>query len=252
VDTGKIVWYYQTSPNDTHDWDSTQPAVLVDGMFKGKPRKMVIQAARNGYFYVLDRVTGEHLLTSKYADAANWAAEVNAKGQTVRNPEKDNTVAGSLVSPDNGGATNWYPPSFDQKNGLLYVVLREIYSMYYATTTDPRVMVGLGGSEQDNVGSLGTSIVAIDYQTGKLAWKYKLEGGGGATGLLTTTTGLLFANDGAGSLVAYGLRGRQPPTPLWHAHIGSVENAPETYTVDGKQYVLVTGEGGSVYAFYLQ
>ena len=252
VDTGKIVWYYQTSPNDTHDWDSTQPAVLVDGMFQGKPRKMVIQAARNGYFYVLDRVTGEHLLTSKYADAANWAAEVNAKGQTVRNPEKDNTVAGSLVSPDNGGATNWYPPSFDPKNGLLYVVLREIYSMYYATTTDPRVMVGLGGSEQDNVGSLGTSIVAIDYQTGKLAWKYKLEGGGGATGLLTTTTGLLFANDGAGSLVAYGLRGRRPPTPLWHAHIGSVENAPETYTVDGKQYVLVTGEGGSVYAFYLQ
>jgi alcohol dehydrogenase (cytochrome c) len=252
VDTGKIVWYYQTSPNDTHDWDSTQPAVLVDGTFQGKPRKMVLQAARNGYFYVLDRVTGEHLLTSKYADAANWAAEVNAKGQTVRNPEKDNTVAGSLVSPDNGGATNWYPPSFDQKNGLLYVVLREIYSMYYATTTDPRVMVGLGGSEQDNVGSLGTSIVAIDYQTGKLAWKYRLEGGGGATGLLTTTTGLLFANDGAGSLVAYGLRGRQPPTPLWHAHIGSVENAPETYTVDGKQYVLVTGEGGSVYAFYLQ
>ena len=252
VDTGKIVWYYQTSPNDTHDWDSTQPAVLVDGTFQGKPRKMVLQAARNGYFYVLDRVTGKHLLTSKYADAANWAAEVNAKGQTVRNPEKDNTVAGSLVSPDNGGATNWYPPSFDQKNGLLYVVLREIYSMYYATTTDPRVMVGLGGSEQDNVGSLGTSIVAIDYQTGKLAWKYRLEGGGGATGLLTTTTGLLFANDGAGSLVAYGLRGRQPPTPLWHAHIGSVENAPETYTVDGKQYVLVTGEGGSVYAFYLQ
>ena len=252
VDTGKIVWYYQTSPNDTHDWDSTQPAVLVDGVFKGKPRKMVLQAARNGYFYVLDRVTGEHLLTSKYADAANWAAEINAKGQTVRNPEKDNTVAGSLVSPDNGGATNWYPPSFDQRNGLLYVVLREIYSMYYSTTTDPRVMVGLGGSEQDNVGSLGTSIVAIDYQTGKLAWKYKLEGGGGATGLLTTASGLLFANDGAGSVVAYALRGRQPPTPLWHARIGSVENAPETYTVEGKQYMLVTGEGGSVYAFYLQ
>jgi len=124
--------------------------------------------------------------------------------------------------------------------------------MYYLTTTDPRVMVGLGGSEQDNVGSLGTSIVAIDYQTGKLAWKHLLEGGGGATGLLTTASGLLFANDGAGSLVAYGLRGRQPPTPLWHARLGNIENAPETYTVDGKQYVLVTADGGSVYAFYLQ
>ena len=252
VDTGKIVWFYQTSPNDTHDWDSTQPTVLVDGTFAGKPRKLALQAARNGYFYVLDRVTGEHLLTSKYSGAANWAAKINPKGQLVRNPEKDNTVAGSLVSPDNGGATNWYPPAYDPQNGLLYVVLREVYSMYYATTTDPRVMVGLGGSEQDDVGSLGTSIVAIDYHTGKVAWKYKLEGGGGATGLLTTAAGLLFANDGAGSLVAYQLRGKNPPVPLWHAHIGSIENAPETYTLDGKQYVLVTADGGSVYAFYLQ
>src|SRR5207247_1295758 len=114
---------------------------------------------------------------------------------------KDNTVAGSLVSPDNGGATNWHPPSYDPRTGLLYVVLREVYAMYYLTDKDPRMLVGLGGSEQDVVGSLGTSIVAIDYQTGKLAWKYRLTGGSG-TGLLTTAGGLLFANDGSGSLVA--------------------------------------------------
>ena len=252
VETGKMAWYFQTSPNDTHDWDSTQPTVLVDGTFQGKPRKMAMQAARNGYFYVLDRVTGEHLLTSKYADAANWAQEVNAKGQLVRNPEKDNTVAGSLVSPDNGGATNWFPPSYSPQTGLFYVVTREIFSMYYLTTKDPRTMVGLGGSEQDNVGSLGTSIVAIDYQTGKIAWKHRFEGnGGGATGLLTTAGNLLFANDGAGSLVAYGLAGSKPPVPLWHAGIGSIDNAPETYTLGGRQYVLVAAEG-AVYAFYLQ
>ena len=252
VDNGKLAWYYQTAPNDTHDWDSTQPSVLFDGTFQGRARKMVMQAARNGYFYVLDRTNGEHLLTSKYSDAANWAQQLNAKGQAVRNPEKDNTVAGSLVSPDNGGATNWYPPSYSPQTGLLYVVLREIYSMYYATTTDPRMMVGLGGSEQDNVGSLGTSIVAIDYQTGRLAWKYKFEGsGGGATGLLTTAGGLLFANDGAGSLVAYSATNKNPPVPLWHAQIGSVDNAPETYTVDGRQYVLVAGDG-AIWAFYLQ
>jgi alcohol dehydrogenase (cytochrome c) len=132
----------------------------------------------------------------------------------------------------------------------LYVVLREIYAMYYLTDKDPRMLVGLGGSEQDVVGSLGTSIVAIDYQTGKLAWKYRLTGGSG-TGLLTTAGGLLFANDGSGSLVAFGLRGRKPPVPLWHAQIGSIENAPETYTVDGRQYVLVTAEG-AVWAFFLQ
>jgi alcohol dehydrogenase (cytochrome c) len=247
-----MAWYFQTSPNDTHDWDSTQPTVLIDGTFQGKPRKMAMQAARNGYFYVLDRVTGEHLLTSKYADAANWAQEINPKGQLVRNPEKDNTVAGSLVSPDNGGATNWFPPSFSPQTGLFYVVTREIYSMYYLTTKDPRTMVGLGGSEQDNVGSLGTSIVAIDYQTGKIAWKYRFEGnGGGATGLLTTAGSLLFANDGAGSLVAFGLAGNKRPVPLWHAGIGSIDNAPETYALGGRQYVLVAAEG-SVYAFYLQ
>ena len=255
VETGKMAWYFQTSPNDTHDWDSTQPTVLVDGMFGGKPRKLALQASRNGYFFVLDRTTGEHLLTMKFSDAANWAAGINANGQPERNPAKDNTIAGSLVSPDNGGATNWLPPSYDPRTGLFYVVLRELYSMYYLTSTDPRMMVGLGGSEQDDVGSLGTSIAAIDYRTGTLAWKYRFEGTGGgfggASGLLTTAGGLLFADDGAGSLVAFGLRGRKSPVPLWHAHIGSVENAPETYTVGGRQYVLVTGDG-ALWAFYLQ
>jgi alcohol dehydrogenase (cytochrome c) len=210
-----------------------------------------MQAARNGYFYVLDRTTGEHLLTAKYSEAANWAQGINAKGQPVRNPEKDNTVAGSLVSPDNGGATNWMPSSYSPQTGLFYVILREIYSMYYLTNTDPRMLVGLGGSEQDDVGSLGNSIAAIDYRTGKLAWKYRFAGSAGSTGLLTTAGGLMFANDGAGSLVALGLEGRRPPVPLWHAQIGSVDNAPETYTVDGRQYVLVTGDG-AVWAFYLQ
>ena len=113
VDTGKMAWYYQTSPDDTHDWDSTQAPVLVNAMFHGKPRKMVMQAARNGYFYVLDRTTGQHLLTSKFSAAVNWAKGILPNGQVVRNPEKDNTIPGSLVSPTNGGATNWPPPSFD-------------------------------------------------------------------------------------------------------------------------------------------
>ncbi|HVH10524.1 MAG TPA: PQQ-binding-like beta-propeller repeat protein, partial [Gemmatimonadales bacterium] len=251
VDTGKMAWYFQTSPNDTHDWDSTQPVVLADGIFAGKPRKMAMQASRNGYFFVLDRITGEHLLSSKYSDAANWAEGINAKGQLVRNPEKDNTVAGSLVSPDNGGATNWFPPSYDPQTELFYVVLRELYAMYYLTNKDPRMLVGLGGSEQDVVGSAGGYIVAIDYKTGKLAWRYRLEGGSAGTGLLTTAGGLLFANDGSGSLVAFGLEGKKLPAPLWHARVGGIENAPETYTVAGTQYVLIAAEG-TVYAFSLQ
>src|SRR5207249_11919918 len=191
-----------------------------------------------------DRTSGEHLLTMKYSDAANWAQGINAKGQLVRNPEKDNTVAGSLVSPDNGGATNWYPSSYDPQTGLFYVVLREVYAMYYLTNKDPRMLVGLGGSEQDVVGSLGTSIAAIDYHTGKLAWKYRFEGaGGGASGLLTTAGGLLFANGGSGDFVAFGLRGARPPGALWHGHIRSGAAAAETSTAGGRPYVVRTALG---------
>src|SRR5881296_1592807 len=95
--------------------------------------------------------------------------------------------------------------------------------MYYLTNKDPRMLVGLGGSEQDVVGSLGTHIAAIDYQTGKVAWRYRFErsagGFGGGTGLLTTAGGLLFANDGSGNLVAFGLKGTQPLVPLLHAAV---------------------------------
>ena len=252
VDTGKMAWYFQTSPDDTHDWDSTQMPVLVDAMFHGKPRKLVMQAARNGYFYVLDRTTGKHLLTSKFSNAANWAKDIDSTGHVYRNPEKDNTIPGSLVSPTNGGATNWPPPSFSPQTNLFYVTLHEGYSMYYLSIKNPRMLVGLGGSEQDGVGSLGSSIAAIDYQTGKVVQKWHVPGskigyGGGLTGLLTTEGHLLF--DGVGSdLVAFDIDKLEP---LWHAHIGSVQNAPETYMLDGHQYVLVAAHG-SVFAFYLQ
>jgi alcohol dehydrogenase (cytochrome c) len=252
VDTGKMAWYFQTSPDDTHDWDSTQMPVLVDAMFHGRMRKLVTQAARNGYFYVLDRTNGEHLLTSKFSAAANWAKDVDSTGHVFRNPEKDNTVPGSLVSPTNGGATNWPPPSFDPQTHLFYVTLHEGYSMYYLTLKNPRMLMGLGGSEQDGVGSLGSSIVAIDYQTGKIVQKWHVPGseigfGGGLTGLLTTAGHLLF--DGVGDdVVAFDVNKLEP---LWHAHIGDVQNAPETYMLGGRQYVLVAASG-SVYAFYLQ
>lgn len=252
VDTGKMAWYFQTSPDDTHDWDSTQAPVLVDGMFHGTPHKMVMQAARNGYFYVLDRTNGKHLLTSKYSDAANWAKGIDPTGHVHRNPEKDNTVPGSLVSPTNGGSTNWPPPSFDPETHLFYVTLYDGYSMYYLTLKNPRMLMGLGGSEQDGVGSLGTFIVAIDYETGQVVRKWRMPGsnigfGDGLTGLMTTAGHLLF--DGVGDdLVAFDAATLKP---LWHAHIGRVQNAPETYKLDGRQYVLVAANG-SVYAFYLQ
>ncbi len=249
VDTGKLQWYYQTSPHDTHDWDSSQTPILVDGEYNGKPRKMVLTAARNGYFFAVDRLTGEHLTTVKYTDAANWATGLNAKGAPVGDPKKDFDIGGSLVSPANGGITNWPPPAYSPDTGLFYVPQNDSYAMYYLTETDQRGAMGLGGKEEQGLGSLGGYLTAIDYKTGKVAWRHKFPGtgGGSAQGLLTTAGRLLFGGDLGGNIVAYDAANGKP---LWHARIGQVTNAPETYMLDGHQYLLVAA-GDTLFAFNL-
>jgi alcohol dehydrogenase (cytochrome c) len=252
VDTGQMAWYYQTSPHDTHDWDSAQTPVLVDGEFGGRPRKLVLTAARNGYFFVVDRVTGEHLLTSKFSESANWARpELNAKGQPIRIPAKDHHIAGALVSSANQGAANWPPPSYSPQTGLFYVPTTETYALYYLTEPDPRGALGLGGKDERSVGTAGSYLTAIDYKTGKIVWKrrYRTTANTGLTaGFLTTAGRLLFAGDVGGNFVAYDPANG---TPLWHTQLGAnTTNAPETYMVDGRQYVLVA-TGDTVYAFSL-
>jgi alcohol dehydrogenase (cytochrome c) len=250
VDTGKIAWHYQTSPHDTHDWDSAQTPVLVDGEINGKKRKLVLTAARNGYYFTIDRVTGEHIVTSKFSNSANWAKGLNAKGQPVREPAKDHHIAGALVSSANQGASNWPPPAFSPDTGLLYVPTVETYAMYYLSETDPRGSMGLGGKDERPVGTVGTYLTAIDYKTGKTVWRHKyrtLSNTGLGSGLLTTAGRLLFAGDVSGNLVAH-----DPATGkiLWHSAIGAVSNAPQTYMVGGRQY-LIAGAGDTIYAFTL-
>ena len=251
VDTGKMAWYYQTSPHDTHDFDSAQTQVLVDGTWNGKPRKLVLTGARNGYFFVLDRTTGEHLLTSKIVDSPNWADQnrFDSAGAPLRVPAKDYDYGGALVSPANGGVVNWPPPAYSPQTGLFYVNANESYAMYYLSTTDPRGAMGLGGKDELGLGTLGGYLVAIDYKTGKAAWKHRYPGVGAANniGVLTTAGHLVFSPDPRGNLVAYdAANGKQ----LWHAHIGS-SNAPETYMLGGHQYVI-EGAGDTLYAFTLQ
>jgi alcohol dehydrogenase (cytochrome c) len=250
VETGKIAWYYQTSPHDTHDWDSAQTPILVDGEFNGRPRKLVLQASRNGYFFTLDRLTGEHLVSSKFGESANWAKGINAKGQPARDPAKDFDAGGALVSPANQGVTNWPPPAYNPDTGLMYVPTQDSYAMYYLTETDPRGAMGLGGKEELSLGTTQSYISAIDYKTGKTVWKhaYPTLGGGLGAGMLTTAGRLLFAGDVAGNIVAYDAANGKP---LWHAFLGNVvSNAPETYALDGHQYVLV-GAGDTLYSFML-
>lgn len=250
VDTGKMEWYYQTSPHDTHDFDSSQTPVLVDGEFNGRPRKMVMTAARNGYFFVVDRTTGEHLRTMKYSDTANWAKpELNAKGQPVGDPAKDFHVGGALVSANNTGFTNWWPPAYSPDTGLFYFQQNDSYAMYYLTELDPRGAMGLGGKEEQSLGSVGTYLTAIDYKNGRIAWRHRYPGlgGGNAMGLLTTASGLLFGGDIGGNIVAYNAADGKV---LWHSRVGQVSNAPQTYMLDGHQYLLVAS-GDTLFAFTL-
>ena len=248
VDTGKMAWYYQTSPHDMHDYDSAQTPVLVDGMFNGKMRKMVLTASRNGYFFTVDRVTGEHLVTSKYGTFTNWADGLNEFGGPKLDPEKNATVGGSIVSPNSGGTVNWEPPTYSPETGLLYVAEHNSFSLFYLTDLDPRGSMGLGGKEEDEVGSAGSYLTAIDYRTGKVAWRHKYysEGGGGG-GFLATAGGLVFGGDGAGSLVAHDATNG---TPLWNTRIGDVSNPPQTYMLDGHQYVIAAA-GDTLWSFVM-
>jgi len=240
VDTGKMAWYYQTSPHDTHDWDSTQTPVLADMPFNGRTRKIVMTAERNGYFFVLDRVTGEHLVTGKFGLYNNWALGVDEKGRPKRNPGKDATIPGSLVS---GDVTNYPPPSFSPTTGLFYVPENNSLRITYLIDPDPRGSMGLGGTMGGGGVGYGSYVDAIDYRTGEVVWRHEVQG---SAGLLSTDGGLLFSGDGQ-NLVAYEAATGKP---LWHSRIGATGNAPETYLLDGKQYVLATG-GDQLYAFVL-
>jgi alcohol dehydrogenase (cytochrome c) len=249
VETGKMAWYYQTSPHDTHDWDSTETPILVDAEFSGRMRKLVLHASRNGYYFTLDRLTGERLVSTRYSETANWAKGINKEGQPIRDAEKDFHIGGSLVSPNNTGVTNWPPPSFSPDTGLFYVPRYDSYAMYYLTETDPRGAMGLGGKEEVPVASLGSHLVAIDYKTGKTVWSHRYPSSAGPvmSGILTTAGRLLFAGDNAGNLIAF-----DPANGniLWHSRIGQVSNAPETYLLDSHQYILAAS-GDTVFAFTL-
>jgi alcohol dehydrogenase (cytochrome c) len=247
VDTGEMAWYFQTSVHDTHDWDSTQTPILIDGVINGQPRKLVSTAERNGYFFTLDRVTGEHIATGKYGTATNWGLGLRPTGEVEPNPRKEATVPGSLVSPVESGVTNWPPPAYSPQTGLFYVPEHNAFNILYLTDPDPRGSMGLAGKSVAPVGSVGDYITAIDYRTGEVAWRKPIYNGGLGAGMLTTAGGLLFAGDGAGNFMALDSR---DGSPLWHTRIGNASNAAQTYLVDGRQHVLVA-VGDTLYAFTL-
>jgi alcohol dehydrogenase (cytochrome c) len=248
VDTGKMAWYFQTSPHDTHDWDSTETPILADMPFNGRIRKLVMMATRNGYFFVLDRVTGEHLITAKLGLVNNYASAVqpdsplhlNKRGEVQRNPNKDATIAGSLV---NGDVLNYPPPTFSPDTGLFYVHEQNTLRINYLLEPDPRGSMGLGGTGNGANLSWGTFLDAIDYKTGKVKWRHEINN---SVGLTSTAGGVIFLNGSGGIEALEAATGR----PLWHSEIGGLSSPPETFLIDGKQHVLAAASSG-LYMFEL-
>jgi alcohol dehydrogenase (cytochrome c) len=241
-DTGKLAWGFQPSPHDTHDWDAAEVPVLVDGTFNGQPRKLLLQASRNGYFFVLDRTNGKSLLTTPFA-AVNWATGIDDQGRPIPNPAKEPARDGRLISPNEGGGTNYRSPSFDPKTGLLIVSAVDAWGIYFYKPEHGTY--GWAGADMGVYGH--AELRAIDYQTGKIRWEHDLGGSGSSAGVLTTDTGVTFTGDSSHNLLA--LRTTDGAT-LWHSGIGRVENSPITYELDGKQYLVVSG-GSVLYAFTL-
>jgi alcohol dehydrogenase (cytochrome c) len=221
-----------------------QTPVLIDGEIDGKPRKLLAQASRNGYYFLLDRTNGKNLVSTPYVEI-NWSKEVNANGNPIRDFKKDPSTAGTLVEPSAHGGTNWQTPSFDPNLGLFFLHAERSYSVFFLTDTGEKPE-GYGGRD-DKIWA-EEFIEAIDYKTGKVRWKHDIGQGSGFMSILTTEGKLLFSGDNAGNALALDpVTGRT----LWHVNLGGVmNNAPITFQLDGRQYLLCAADD-ALFAFTL-
>ena len=249
ADTGERRWHYQFTPHDVHDWDSTQVPVLGDLTINGQPRKVVMFANRNGFFYTLDRVTGKVIVAKPFVETT-WAKEIGPDGRPILLPGHLPDEDGEKTCPDLGGGTNFFSPSYDPTTRLFFVTARETCATYYGF--DQKFTPGLqytGGAtsrprEQKNFGALR----AIDPVTATVKWEFRYPSVS-SSGVLTTASGLVFAGDGDGNIMAFDSRAGKN---LWHYQLGFSmrSTAGTTYMLDGRQYLLVPA-GSALTAFAL-
>lgn len=250
ADTGKMKWYFQFSPHETHDWDSSEPPILFDAVINGKKRKIVAQANRNAFYYVLDRETGQFLAGAAYAKET-WAKGLDAKGRPIEMPNIDPTTQGNLIYPSITGSVNWTSPSYSPLTGLVYVDTREQGAYYFKghPTMEPANPLDIGGGGGQRVvygDDAYSAIKALESTTGKIKWQFKMVGDSW-TGTLATGGGLVFCADSQGNFFALDANNGKP---LWNIQLGnSVRANPVTYAVDGKQYVeAAAGNAISVFS----
>jgi alcohol dehydrogenase (cytochrome c) len=251
ADTGKMKWYFQFSPHETHDWDASEPPILFDAVINGKKRKIVAQANRNTFYYVLDRETGEFLAGAAYAKET-WAKGLDVKGRPIDLPNIDPSTQGTLIYPSITGSVNWTSPSYSPLTGLVYVDTREMGAYYFKghPQMDPANPLDIGGGGGQRLVSgddAYSAIRALESTTGKVKWQFKMVGDSW-TGTLVTAGGLVFCADSQGNFFALDADNGKP---LWNIQLGnSVRANPITYAVDGKQYVEAAA-GNSVDVFSL-
>jgi alcohol dehydrogenase (cytochrome c) len=252
ADTGKLKWYFQFTPHDVHDWDAVEIPVLVDARYEGQPRKLLVQANRNGYYYVLDRTNGKYLHGTPFVKLLNWADGLTADGHPIRVRGVEPTVQGNKVCPATAGATNWMSPAYNPDTNYFYVVAQEGCGISYKAADKfrggglPFMATGYVESPQE---PWQMHVRALDLTTGKLMWNYKQIGSRRyGAGLLSTAGGLLFAGDDQGFLTALDAATGKP---LWHFNTGNAISAsPMAYSFQGSEYIALMS-GTNVVAFGL-
>jgi alcohol dehydrogenase (cytochrome c) len=245
-DTGKLRWYFQFTPHDTHDWDSTHTPILAEIDLNGARQKVVMVANRNGFFYVLDRTNGKFLVGKDFIHQT-WAKGLDSNGRPIQLPNTEPTAEGTYTCPDLFGATNFMTPSFNPELGLFFVTAREVCGTYF--NKEQEFVEGqryeAGGMRRSDPGY--GAVRAIDPKTGERKWEFRTERASLA-GTLSTAGGLVFGGDMDGNFFAINARTGQR---LWNYSTGAaIYAAPITYSIDGKQYVLL-GSGTTLTAYTL-
>ena len=248
-DTGEMKWYFQFTPHDVHDWDAIQIPVLADITYDGEPRKAMLWANRNAFYYTLDRETGEYLLGQEFA-LQTWAEGLDENGRPIRRPNMLPSLEGTVVAPTAGGGTNWWSPTYSPRTGLLYVNAYDGEGTFF--TRNEEYIEGdryTGGGVQSPqpIDNYTSAVRALDPTTGDLRWEFPMQSRA-RTGLLSTAGDLVFGATVDGYFFALdAVSGRE----LWHIPLGGdVNAAPMSYAVDGRQYVAMT-VGNTVYTFGL-
>jgi alcohol dehydrogenase (cytochrome c) len=248
--SGKLKWYFQFTPHDLFDYDAVETPILISAVYQGSPRKLLVQANRNGYLYVLDRTTGKFLFATPFVEKLNWAKGIDASGRPVVTGIKP-TAAGTRICPGYAGATNWFAPSYDESTHTVYFLALEECETYFFKSEPFQEGHGYYSTGVKHISSEISQKVLVAYSldTGAIAWKYPQAGMGRSSGgTMATAGGLLFFGDDAGFFEAVEARSGRP---LWHLNTGqTISASPMSYAVAGKQYVAIAA-GSDIFSFAL-